>query len=65
MLNALRLVEGFGLALFEARTGLSRQALAAGLDQAVARGWLEVAGDHVRPTELGRRFNNDVVSLFL
>ncbi|QSX74842.1 radical SAM family heme chaperone HemW [Lysobacter arenosi] len=65
MLNALRLVEGFSLAAFEARTGLARSAIAAQLDAATAQGWLEVDGDRVRPTELGRRFTNDVVELFL
>ncbi|ROU04668.1 radical SAM family heme chaperone HemW [Lysobacter enzymogenes] len=65
MLNALRLVEGFSLDSFEASTGLGRDAIAAQLDEAVAAGWLERDGDRVRPTELGRRFTNDVVALFL
>ncbi|HVI58663.1 MAG TPA: radical SAM family heme chaperone HemW [Luteimonas sp.] len=65
MLNALRLVEGFGLDRFEAATGLPRSAIAAGLDQARERGWLEVADGQVRPTALGRRFGNDVIALFL
>ena len=65
MLNALRLVEGFTLARFEARTGLPRAAIAAQLEQARANGWLEVDGEHVRPTALGRRFGNDVIALFL
>ena len=65
MLNALRLVEGFPLDGFEARTGLPRDAIRAHLDTAVARDWLEVDGDQVRPTSLGRRFTNDVVALFL
>lgn len=65
MLNALRLVEGFSLDAFEARTGLRRDAIATGLAQAAGRGWLEVGGDRVRPTALGRRFTNDVIALFL
>jgi oxygen-independent coproporphyrinogen-3 oxidase len=65
MLNALRLVEGFALDLFEARTGLPREAIGAELATAVERGWLEVADGRVVPTELGRRFTNDVVGLFL
>ena len=65
MLNALRLVEGFPLAQFEARTGLPRAAIAAPLAQARDRDWLQVDGDHVRPTALGRRFGNDVIALFL
>lgn len=65
MLNALRLVEGFGLAQFEARTGLATAAIAPQLHTATTRGWLEVVDGRVRPTALGRRFTNDVVALFL
>ncbi len=65
MLNALRLVEGFALADFEARTGVSRAEIATTLESATARGWLQVDGERVLPTELGRRFTNDVISLFL
>ena len=66
MLNALRLVDGFTAGEFEARTGLRREAIEPGLRQAAAAGWLaqDTAG-RIRPTELGRRFTNDVVSLFL
>ena len=65
MLNALRLVEGFSLADFESRTGLDRAVIAGELEAARARGWLEADGGHWRPTELGRRFTNDVIGLFL
>ena len=65
MLNALRLNEGFALSLFEARTGLPRSAIAARLDAAIERGWLESDGERVVPTEFGRRFANDVIELFL
>ena len=65
MLNALRLVEGFRLADFESRTGLDRAVIAAELEEARGRGWLEQEGEHWRPTELGRRFTNDVIGLFL
>ena len=68
MLNALRLVEGFALADFESRTGLPRAAIAPQLAVAIDRGWLEARdgdGTWLLPTELGRRFTNDVVSLFL
>ena len=40
-------------------------AIAAPLASAQQKGWLEVAQGWVRPTELGRRFNNDVIELFL
>ncbi|MGH8031775.1 MAG: radical SAM family heme chaperone HemW [Luteimonas sp.] len=65
MLNALRLVDGFTLAQFAARTGLDRDAIATPLAQAQAHGWLDIDDDRVRPTALGRRFGNDVIALFL
>ncbi|RPE74852.1 anaerobic coproporphyrinogen III oxidase [Vulcaniibacterium tengchongense] len=65
MLNALRLAEGFALELFEARTGLPRAAIAPQLAEAVDAGWLETDGARVRPTELGLRFANDAIALFL
>ncbi|TWI07923.1 radical SAM family heme chaperone HemW [Aerolutibacter ruishenii] len=65
MLNALRLVEGFALSEFAARTGLDPAHVASRLDKACRAGWLERKDDVVSPTELGRRFTNDVVNLFL
>ena len=65
MLNALRLVDGFALGDFEARTGLPVASIAAPLQAATAQGWLEREGERVRPTELGRRYTNDVIALFL
>ena len=65
MLNALRLNEGFALTDFEERAGLDRAGIADQLALAQERGWLSLSGDQVVPTELGRRFTNDVVALFL
>jgi oxygen-independent coproporphyrinogen-3 oxidase len=65
MLNALRLPEGFELPLFEARTGLPRAAIAEELKTAVEHGWLTIDDDRVVPTELGQRFTNDAIALFL
>jgi putative oxygen-independent coproporphyrinogen III oxidase len=65
MLNALRLVDGFALAEFEARTGLARSAIARPLAEAARRGWLQVDDQWIRPTDRGRRFGNDVIALFL
>jgi coproporphyrinogen III oxidase-like Fe-S oxidoreductase len=61
----LRLREAFPLLRFESRTGLSRDAIAGPLAEAVARGWLRVDGDQVCPTDTGQRFANDTISLFL
>lgn len=65
MLNALRLNEGVPMAMFEARTGLPAAAIADRVVLARARGWLEPDPAWLRPTELGRRFANDVIGLFL
>ncbi|MCY7313765.1 MAG: radical SAM family heme chaperone HemW [Pseudoxanthomonas sp.] len=65
MLNALRLNAGFSLADFEAGTGLAVANIAGPLAAAAARNWLSLAAGRVVPTELGRRFTNDVVGLFL
>ena len=64
MLNALRLVAGFPLALFEQRTGLKPEVIAAPLAEALARGWLEQRADWLRPTSAGFRFLNDLQLLF-
>lgn len=65
MLNVLRLREGFALDHFEARTGLSRDTIAAPLARAIVQGWLAQDGMRILPTESGLRFANDVISLFL
>ena len=66
MLNALRLVDGFNQALFESRTGLTWDRITEEVALAQQRGLLEPAKAlNWRPTELGRRFLNDLVSLFL
>ena len=53
------------VAQFRARTGLDEAAIARPLAAASARGWLERTDGRLVPTELGRRFTNDVVELFL
>jgi putative oxygen-independent coproporphyrinogen III oxidase len=65
MLNATRLKEGFELARFSERTGLSLAALQKGLDLAERQGLL--ARDFARawPTERGFDFLNDLQTLFL
>lgn len=66
MLNALRLVDGFDRQLFESRTALAWDVVAPPIAIAERRGLLEaVTPVHWRPTELGRRFLNDLIGLFL
>jgi oxygen-independent coproporphyrinogen-3 oxidase len=65
MLNALRLNDGFSSDCYQARTGLSLRSLDARLSRAQDRGLLEPAASGWRPTELGRRFLNDLQAGFL
>jgi putative oxygen-independent coproporphyrinogen III oxidase len=65
MLNALRLNDGFHGADYEARTGLGLEFLEEKLMRAQGRGLLEPKPDGWRPTELGRRFLNDLQAGFL
>ena len=65
MMNALRLAEGFEVALFAERTGLPISSMEQLLREAVQRGL--ITRDHVRivPTKRGQRFLNDLLQLFL
>jgi oxygen-independent coproporphyrinogen-3 oxidase len=65
MLNALRLTEGFDPRLFLERTGLTINAIEAGLNAAEAKGLLFRDHRLIRPTELGQRFLNDLQMMFL
>ena len=65
MLNALRLKEGFKLQDFVEKTGLPFTAIAQGLDEAERKGLIERDFVHVKPTERGFDFHNDLQSLFL
>nr|WP_208415281.1 radical SAM family heme chaperone HemW [Xanthomonas euroxanthea] len=65
MLNLLRLHEGFALRDFEVSTGLAASVIELPVARAIAQGWMTAQDGRVVPTELGRRFTNDVVELFL
>ena len=65
MLNALRLPAGFPIGRFEERTGLAIGTANATLEAAQARGLLARTGANWYPTGLGRRFLNDLQSMFL
>ncbi len=65
MLNALRLTDGTPLGEFQKRTGLALETIETPLREARERGWLEEAPRILRATELGRRFLNDVIELFM
>lgn len=65
MLNAMRLVDGFALADFVARTGLSLGAVEPGLRQAETKGLIERDLARVKPTARGLDFLSDLQELFL
>ena len=65
MLNALRLKDGFSLALFENRTGLALTAIQHSLEAAERQGLLERDGTFVKPTARGFDFLCDLQLLFL
>lgn len=65
MLNALRLVEGFEVNQFAERTGLSMNTIEQPLIEAEAKGLLYRDHKIIRPTELGKRFLNDLQQMFL
>jgi putative oxygen-independent coproporphyrinogen III oxidase len=66
MLNALRLVDGCSLDDFERYTGLHRSCLDERVRDAVSRGLLlQPDANRVVPSELGRRFLNELHALFL
>ena len=65
MMNALRLVEGFDVALYEQRTGLAWDAIAARFGRLEARGLVESRPSGWRPTRLGGQFLNDMLLEFV
>ena len=65
MLNALRLNEGFTVHDYRRQTGLEIDSVLAELAGGQRRGLLAQDADAWRPTELGRRFLNDLQASFL
>ncbi|MDT8384454.1 MAG: radical SAM family heme chaperone HemW [Gammaproteobacteria bacterium] len=65
MMNALRLNAGFETALFAAHTGQPLLLLEPALRTAEETGLIERDLKQIRPTEKGRRFLDDVLTLFV
>lgn len=65
MMNALRLNAGFDEALFERHAGIPLLLIRNELAEAEQRGLLRRDAQHIAPTELGRRFLNDLLQIFL
>ncbi len=65
MMNALRLNGGFDNSLFGERTSLSLLSIQNELQEAERRGLLVRDHQRIAPTQLGQRFLNDLLELFL
>jgi oxygen-independent coproporphyrinogen-3 oxidase len=65
MLNALRLVEGFPVSLFQERTGLPLHLVEQRLAEAEHKGLIERDWQRIRPSARGRLFLNELLALFL
>ncbi len=65
MLNALRLNDGFSNRCFESRTGLPRESFRLPMTESARRGLIRPTDVGWQPTELGRRFLNDLQTAFL
>ena len=65
MMNALRLNEGFDSVLFQERTSLPLLTIRRELEEAERRGLLFRDHQRIAPTELGQRFLNDLLEIFL
>ncbi len=65
MMNALRLTQGVPLSVFSERTGLPVTALEPMLTTAKQKGLLVDNADILCATELGQRFLNDAIGMFL
>jgi len=65
MMNALRLTGGFDISLLQERTGVSVTHAEKELALAESRGLIERDAFRIRPTELGRRFLNDLLQIFM
>lgn len=65
MLNALRLTQGVEANLFAERTGLALNTIEKTLNDAEAKGLLYRDHKIIQPTDLGKRFLNDLQEMFL
>ncbi|MDO9364719.1 MAG: radical SAM family heme chaperone HemW [Methylotenera sp.] len=65
MMNALRLIDGVPVNLFQQRTGLNINILNTAIKKAQSKGLLVVDHGNMQPTLLGQRFLNELLELFL
>ena len=64
MINALRLRKGFTLKRFSLYTGLAKDTISLGIDEAVKKGLLIQQGDNIQPTEKGFCFLSEIQLMF-
>ena len=64
MINALRLRKGFTVKQFSLHTGLAKDTISRGIDEAVKKGLLIQQGDNIRPTEKGFCFLSEIQLMF-
>ncbi|HEU0188715.1 MAG TPA: radical SAM family heme chaperone HemW [Gallionella sp.] len=65
MMNALRLNDGFDSVLFQERTSLPLLGIRRELEEAVRRGLLFRDHQRIVPTQMGQRFLNDLLEIFM
>ncbi len=65
MMNALRLTKGFDSRLFQQRTGLPIHILDVQLANALRQGLITHNSNLIKPTQLGQRYLNNLLELFL
>jgi oxygen-independent coproporphyrinogen-3 oxidase len=65
MMNHLRLIDGFSIQSFEDKTGLNISAIDKELKVAINKKLIAIDHEMIKPTLLGQRFLNDLLSIFL
>lgn len=65
MMNALRLTDGVPIGLFQQHTGLNLISLESAIKQAQAKQLLIIQDGYIKPTLLGQRYLNELLTLFL
>ena len=65
MMNHLRLIDGFSIQSFEDKTGLNTSAIDKELKAAIDKKLITMDHEMIKPTLLGQRFLNDLLSIFL
>ena len=65
MMNHLRLIDGFSIQSFEDKTGLNISAIDKELKTAIDKKLITMNHEMIKPTLLGQRFLNDLLSIFL